>query len=252
MEQKRARRRTAVFVTAAGLLALTGLLAAVLLTIRGGTRSTIVLPEPALPAAPEQETELVEPLFLEVDRTNIQKILATMRRPTAYHQSLTVTAVWPGGSSSSNVELYRSGDLFRAEVTGGGAGRTLLTNGETVWLWYADGGAVRALEPEADVRFDDLIGIPTYETVAAIAPDKIEEAGFVTLEGASCLYVSTRDGAYEERYWVDASTQLLCRADALENEQLTYQLRQTLQEVLSEDDAALEGLFQLPDGTRVS
>lgn len=249
MGGKKGRLRTLGIVTAAVLLVSGLLLAAVLSNIRGGRRSTITLPDGPLPVPPEQEGPPVEDLFVEVERENIQSILASMRRPESYHQILTVTRCWHGGSSSRTVELYRSGELAFAAITGEGRDRSLLTDGQTVWLWYAGDQQVRTLSPDPSVTFDDLTGIPTYETVSSLPADSIAEAGFVTLDGASCLYVSARDGASEERYWVDASTRLLCRADALEGDQLTYQLRQGLWEI--PDEGTLQTIFRLPDGTAI-
>ena len=72
------------------------LLAAVVMSIRGGTRDTIVLPDDTASAEPESPpVEASEP-FLTVDRENVQEILATMARPSAYAQSLEGTATDQG------------------------------------------------------------------------------------------------------------------------------------------------------------
>lgn len=250
MNGKNGRLRVVGIVTAAALLVSGLLLAAVLSTIRSGVRNTITLPEGPLPAPSEPEGAAADDLFVEVERDNIQRILSAMRRPETYHQILTVIRFWHGGSSTRTVELYRSGERAFAKLSGEGRDRSLLTDGNMVWLWYADEKEARALSPDPSVTFDDLTGIPTYETVSSLPAPSIAEADFVTLDGASCLYVSARDGDSEERYWVDASTKLLCRADALEGDQLTYQLRQSLWEV--PDEETLQDIFRLPDGTSVA
>lgn len=249
MGRKNGRLRVIGIVAAAALLVSGLLLAAVLSTIRSGIRSTITLPDGPLPAPSEPESAAEEDLFVEVERENIQRILSAMQRPESYHQILTVIRFWHGGSSARTVELYRSGERAFAKLSGEGRDRCLLTNGHTVWLWYADEREVRTLSPDPSVTFDDLTGIPTYETVSALPAHSIAEADFVTLDGASCLYVSARDGTSEERYWVDASTKLLCRADTLEGDQLIYQLHQTLWEI--PDEETLRDVFQLPDGTSI-
>lgn len=239
-----------VIVTAVALLVSGLLVAAVLSTIQSGIRSTITLPEDPLPAAPEPDAApSAENLFVEVDRENIQAILSTMQRPETYHQILTVIRLWSGGSSTRTIELYRSGEKAFASLTGEGRDRRLLTDGQNIWIWYADEGQARALSPDPSVSFDDLVGVPTYETVSSLPPGSIGEAGFVTLDGVRCLYVSAIDGEYEDRCWVDASTRLLCRADALEDDQLTYQLRQSAFDI--PDEAALSAVFRLPDGTAI-
>lgn len=249
MGKKNGRLRIIGIVTAAVLLVSGLLLAAVLSTIRSGIRNTITLPDGPLPVPSEQENTLTEDLFVEVERGNIQDILSAMQRPESYHQVLTVVRFWHGGSSARTVEIYRSGDLAYAGIFGEGRDRSLLTDGNTIWIWYAGERQVRTLSPDPSVTFDDLTGIPTYEAVSNLPAYSITEAGFVTLDGAGCLYVSARDGTAEERYWVDASTRLLCRADALDGEQLTYQLRQSLWEI--PDSEVLQNIFRLPDGTRI-
>lgn len=247
--------RSAGIVIAATLLVVCLLVAAVLISIRGGTRDGITLPESSGTTEPEQTPVSEEDPFLEVDRENVQAVLDTMARPDAYHQVLTVTNLWESGSAETTVELWRSGALIRARRTENGRVENLLTNGTTVWIWYDGETSAKALTPEESVSFDDLSGIPTYETLAAIPASSILEAGFVTLdqgEGTDCLYLSVSDGVYEDRYWVDVSNQLLCRADTLLDGVQTYQLRQTSCQALSPEDTALQDVFQLPDGTAVT
>ena len=231
------------------------LLAAVVMSIRGGTRDTIVLPDDTASAEPESPpVEASEP-FLTVARENVQEILATMARPSAYAQSLEVVRYWSGGSARRTVSLWVSGARMRAQIAAGEQTEHLLTDGETLWLWYDGLDTSRVLTPEETVTFDDLAGIPTYETLTTLDPAAILEAGFVTLsepEDRSCLYISVSDGAYTDRYWVDVNTGLLCRADTLLEGQQVYQLRQTSGQVLSTEDTALQGVFQLPDGTVVA
>jgi len=251
MKKKRQVLRTAGAVSAM-LLALGFLLYAVFRTIQSGTRDAITLPEGPLPAAAEQETEPARTLFVEVNRENIRDILATMSRPDAYHQSVTAATLWQGGAASRTVELWRSGPLAWAQVSGIARTKHVLSDGETVWIWYEDDETPLALSPDESVSFDDLVGVPAYEPAASLDLSRVEDAGFVTINGANCLYISTRDGVYEERYWIDTATQLLIRADSLADGQLIYQFRQTACEVISVGDPTLTERFRLPDGTDIS
>lgn len=253
--KKRPGFRSAGIVIAATLLVVCLLVAVVLISIRGGTRDGITLPEAGGSTETEQTPTSEEDLFLEVDRENVQAVLETMERPAAYHQVLTVTNLWENGSAETTVELWCSGDLIRAQRTDDGQVENLLTDGNTVWIWYDGETTARALTPEESVSFDDLTGIPTYETLSAIPVSAIREAGFVTLDpsaGLNCLYLAVVDGEYEDRYWVDVSNQLLCRADTLLDGTQTYQLRQVSCQALSQEDTALRNVFQLPDGTAVT
>lgn len=253
--KKRPGVRSAGIVLAATLLVVCLLVAAVLISIRGGTRDGITLPENTGTGEPEKTPSAEEDLFLEVDRENVQAVLATMARPSAYHQELTVTNLWDNGSAETKVELWCSGSLIRAQRTGNGQVENLLTDGATVWIWYDGDTKARALSPEESVSFDDLVGIPTYETLSSIPVSAILEAGFVTLDqgdGLNCLYLSVTDGTYEDRYWVDTGNQLICRADTLLDDVQTYQLRQVSCQTLSPEDTALQNAFRLPDGTAVT
>ncbi len=251
MDKKRLLLRAAG-VVAAALLATGLLFCLVFYMIQSGIRETITLPEGPLPAAAGQDAEPARTLFVEVNRENIQDILATMRRPDAYHQTVTAATLWPGGSASRTVDLWRSGPLSRAQVSGAGRTKHILSDGQSVWIWYEGDETARALSPDESVSFDDLAGVPAYESTASLDLTRVEDAGFVTMNGASCLYLSNRDGEYVERRWIDTATQLLTRADALEDSQLTYQLRQTACEVLTVDDPSLAERFRLPDGTDIS
>lgn len=244
--------KTAGIALSAALLAVLALLVVALLGVRGGTRNTIVLPDADAPAEPELAPAPAEALFVAIDRGNIQAALDGMRRPEACHQTLSLVSYWENGSAETTVELWYSGNLARAQVQESRRTRHLLTDGQTLWLWYEGGEAV-ALTPDASVGFDDLIGIPTYEALSSIPEAEILDAGFVTLDaGVSCLYIAAQDGEIEERYWVDTATQLLYRADAFQGAEQTYQLRQRGCEVLSAADAAMAGVFRLPDGTELS
>ncbi len=251
--KKRPGIRSAGIVLTAAAAVVCLLVGAFVLSMRGGTRDTIVLPEDAGSAPSEQPAvESGEP-FLEVDRENVQQVLTTLARPAAYVQGLEVTSFWEHGAAEATVRIWCSGNLRRAQITAGQQTQNLLTDGETVWLWY-DGDA-RALTPDASVTFDDLIGIPTYELLVDIPPETIDEASFVTLDepaGLSCLYLSVTDGAYTERYWVDVNTRLLCRADTLQDGERIYRLLQTDCQTMSPGDTALADVFRLPDGTTVT
>lgn len=121
---------------AAALLCVCILLAVVFTSIRGGTRDSITLPDAAAAVEPDLEPAPSNTGFVSVDRENVQAVLDTMLRPEGYHQVLTVTNFWEGGSASRTVEIWRSGSLARARIAESDRTRNLLTNGETVWIWY--------------------------------------------------------------------------------------------------------------------
>lgn len=247
-------KHSAGVVIAATLFVLAVLVARVLLSIRGGHHDVIQLPEDM--AASDGETglsDMTEP-FLRLDAENVQDALGTLSRSSAYYQVLTVHHLWAQDASTATIQLWRSGSCLRAQVAGGSRVQHLLTDGTSVWIWYDNETSVRSLTLDETVSFDDLLGIPTYETLLTLPQEEILNAGFVTLDEAEphdCLYISAQEGAYEMRYWVDADAQLLYRADRLDGDTLIYQLRQSSCKLLSPEDASLQDAFQLPDGTSI-
>ena len=255
MNKRPGNVKMAGIVIAAALFVLGVLLAAAWFSVQGGTRDTISLPDASTQTDVTLEPGSSEDVFIRVDRDNIQAVLDVMERPGAYHQTLSVMNLRGSMSVSSTIELWRSGELARAQITGQDRVQNLLTDGTSVWIWYNGDNTAKELQPDMLVRFDDLCGIPTYETLVALEPENILEAGFVTLDdadGLSCLYISAVDGTYEDHYWVDVNTQLLCRADSLENGEQIYQLRQSSCQVVSPEDTSLQNVFRLPDGTVIT
>ena len=147
---------------------------------------------------------------------------------------------------------------MHAQLTGDAGTRHIMTDGVSLWLWEEGDRKAKKLRLADGVSFDDLAGIPTYETLTKLDPEEIRDASFVLLgkpEGqASCLYLSAQEegSEYEDRYWVSLSTRLLRRADVLFDGQPVYQLREELCEVLTAEDAELSEHFRLPDGTEIS
>ena len=254
MHRRSGRVKTAGIVIAAALFVVCILLAAAWRTIQGGTRDSITLPESTASSDAEQAPEPNEDLFVQIDRENVQTALDTMSRPEAYHQVLELTTIWEDETLLTTLELWQSGKAIRAQLTSSGQVKNILTDGEVTWVWFEGDATAAEIKPDASVGFDDLCGIPTYEMLTELDPEQIREAGFVTMDessGLNCLYISVQDGAYEDRYWVDVSTQLIYRADSLENGAQTYQLRQNACMVISPSDTSLEAAFRLPDGTDV-
>ena len=247
-------KHSAGIVIAATLFVLALLLALVLLSIRGGQRNVIQLPEDLGAVDGELPLSDVEDPFLQLDTENVQMALGTLSRSTAYHQVLSVSTLWDQEVATQTVQLWRSGSCLRAQLSVGSDTKHLLTDGTTVWIWYGTDGAVRSLTLDETVSFDDLLGIPTYETLLALPESQILDAGFVTFDESQpydCLYIAVQEGEQEARYWVDVNAQLLYRADALEGDTPVYQLRQTSCQLLTPENTSLQEMFQLPDGTKI-
>ncbi len=254
MKEHRQALRTAVIV-AVVVLAVTVLL--VVLFFGGAAQTqqqSITLPEPSAAQPQEEEpAEAAEPnLFAEVTRENVQAVLRSLARPSSYHQTLTVLTYAGESSRQQQVDIWRSGDLLRADLTDENGVKSILTDGESVYLWYDGDETALALPLREGVRAEELIGIPTYETILAIDVAQIEGADFVTLEEPSqlaCIFVSFVSDGCTQYYWIDVQSGLLCRQTMLQNDSPLYIMQQARLDVLAEGDEALSDAFCLPDGS---
>lgn len=248
--------KTAGIVIAAALLAIGVLFLVFFLAIRGGNRDTITLPAQA-PAVQQEQQSASDDLFISVDRDNVQQILAAMKLPEAYHQTIEVSWSWENGSGAKTVELWCSGARRYAEIREADAAKYLLTNGTDAWVWYERDAEALSVQLDDMLTFDDLLGIPTYESISRLEVGEIQEAGFVTLEDmddTNCLYISVTEGesGYQDRFWVNTGTQLLCKADSLHRGTQVYRLQQSALEILTVEDATFDGRFRLPNGEEIT
>lgn len=252
--QNHTGKQSAGIVIAATLFILALLLALVFLSVRGGQRDVIQLPEDVGTSDVETTMPDVTEPFLRLDAENVQQALGTLSRSTAYYQVMTVSTLWEQQALTTSVQLWRSGSCLRAQIASGDAVKHLATDGKTVWIWYEDQSSVRSLALDSSISFDDLLGMPTYETLFDLPQEDILDAGFVTFdetEPHDCLYIATQEGNQQVRYWVDVDAQLLYRSDILEGDTAVYQLRQSSCQLLTPEDPTLRDAFTLPDGTSI-
>lgn len=253
MRNKQERSRIAWIVVAAALLVLGVLLAAFLATAKGSGRNTITLPDGTITSVPQLEEPDAQQAFLQVNAKNVQQTLKALQRPEAYHQALTATLYWEGGSGVKTVEQWRSGRLVRAQITEAGRRRNVLSDGTDAWVWY-DGDTEAARFPLDEGRaLEDLIGVASFETVMDLEANRIEEAGFDPAQEdgtVPCIWLRTQpdEASGVQAYWVDVTTQLLWKSEISRDGSVTYTLLQTAFERLDAGDATLASLFALPDG----
>lgn len=243
--------RTLALALASALVLFALILLAFFFLSGSSEHTRITLPD-ALPDSAEPTGEDVEEgTFLQVDADNAAQVVATLARPASYYQTFSILTAWPDESATRTAELWVSGGVSRIDINDGTATRSVLTDGKTAYVWY-DGDTDAAEFALGDaLSVDSLTGVPTYERITAPGAS-IEQAGFVRLDdldGQSCIFVQISDGEYVDRYWVDVSMGLLCRATTSRNQTLVYQLRETSSERLLATDEALTAAFSLPDGT---
>lgn len=247
---RRKNHRTAWMIA---ISALTVVILLVVLSVDYENRQTqpsITLPEP-LPA-PEQKDPAALPVeTLEVGRENVQKVIGSLARPQAYHQTLWIETVSDGMEGGRTADIWVRGSCMRVTVTDDYDTRTCLTDGKLLYIWY-DGDEPVQIDWNESFTMDDLAGIPSYESVLSLSPEKILGACYVTLDddgGTDCIYVNYESEINSQFFWVNTETGLLFRQNMLEDGELVYSAEQKALTVLAETDASLNDCFLLPDGS---
>ena len=237
MEQK---NRTILVVA----IAIT-VIAAVLVSF-GLPALTSRVPEVSLPDISQEAGAGGDLLPVEVTPDTVQTVIATLARPESYERELTVSLHWTGGSSSAKVQSWVDGGYVKTVIGTNGVTQHRLVGDGKLHLWY--GGDKTWKEVPADEDSYDLAQrIPTYEDVLALNKTLITDAGYENKNGKDCIFVEVRDAdlGYQDRYWIETATGLLCAAETLADGVTVY--------TMTEDAlrTPLEGgfSFELPDGT---
>ena len=222
-----------------------------------GRRSggSITLPQDGAAETPERPQDpQTAAQFLTVDRETILPLLRSLSRPACYYQALTATLYWDQSEAAKTVEVYRLGQVIKGIVRQGTETKYLLTDGQTLYVWYEGDGTAFSTRLSSDTALDDLLGIPTYETVLQLPEDAVVEAGYVEMgetETCPCVYLACQvsEDGYTDRYWIDVESQMLYRADAQFADQQIYLVQQTAFTACTPGPETADWTFSLPDGT---
>lgn len=227
------------------VLALAAMVAMVFLLAPGQEPDTppVLLPSPAVTAAPDQlETpEAFAPLA--VDRETVQTVIGTLRRIDSYSRSLSVRDYWSGGSRGRSIQVWAHGGALRVTAqndTGGTQTNLLLRDGEK-WIWYSDGDGVYT-GPADPTDADAYQTILTYEKVLELPQEDILDAGYQDYNGSYCIYVRCRSGSlgYVSECYIDPDTGLLMGERCYDGETLIYTMDSTVPDVSTPDEALFE------------
>lgn len=245
--------KPAVLVLAAVLIL--ALLAAIVITQTARSRAEQAITLPGASYAPEEQpqTSTGESLA-EITPQNVQAVLAqTLARPTFYHQILTATLRADDFTRTQQIELWRQDALLQADITQDDSVRHLLTDGQTLYVWYDDETTPSVIQLDGSASGDELLGVPTYEALTELPRTAITGAEVVSLtepDEPSCLFVSCVQSGVRQEYWVSLTSGLLCKQITYSGEEPMYTVEQTLAERLTAGDEAAQALFALPDGER--
>ena len=177
----------------------------------------------------------------------VQNVVATLSRTDSYYRQLTVETFWEGGSSSTPVQVWVDGGWSHSrQVLPSGAVRHDLTDGETLYYWY-EGSQQYETAPADGLSADLSQRLPTYETVLALDPERITDAGYELRGSFPCVWVEVQlEDGLREQYWVSVDNGLLISAERETEGALVYRMTAYAQVQAPCPDTAS---FALPDGT---
>ena len=252
MDQKKKRDFSPLVAAIIIILAFFFMIAVFLLS--GEEQSVpITLPD-GVPGQTQQQEDQQPELdnFLQVTPNNVQQIVRTLARPAAYHQIYTVTVAEGERKSVQIADMWINGTMLRADITSDSGLSSILSNGETAYLWHSDDNVPVEIPLNDTISPDDLLGIPTYELLLDANPAAITQASYLTVQKSAlqCIYVSVQnaDGLLQE-YWLDIDTGLLYKANMTLNDQLIYSAVQEELNILASEDEVFLDQFLLPDGS---
>lgn len=254
MDRKSFSNRTGLLAAVAALVVAAVLVIAFSLSQSRTPQESIVLPQepaaeaqpPVTPEEPEEED------FAQVTPDNVLTVLQeTLTKPAAYHQSYTVSVGADDAQSQRSVELWVNWPLVHGEVSDANRTKTVLSDGETAYLWYNSDPNYVTVTLSASMEIWDLLGLPSYDYLAAMEYADITDANYQVLEDpqVQSVYVCCQEADVTWRYWVNLENGLLYMSDVLERSTQVYLIRQTYLELLAQEDETFSGRFLLPDGT---
>lgn len=208
--------------------------AAIWLALRFGWFRTdtapVILPQTTAAIPRGEDTGSGDVLTAEVTPETVQAVVGTLVRPDSYSRMLTVESFWSGGSQKWNVQVWQKNGASRIlmqAADGSQEPKNVLASGSTVRIWYGADTQNAASYAVSDPELSDALQmLPTYENVLSLAPEQIEDAGYVRLNGAWRIMVSAREAAtgYRMTYYISIETGLLEAAERRDGDTLLYRM----------------------------
>lgn len=245
------KKKLWIVIAAAALIVVVLVVLSLTQSLRDEGDNRILLPTNTSGDAAQTDSD-ASSQFAEITSDNVQTIIEGLSRPAHYHQSLEVSAEFDSDSRTQTVEVWKSGAIYRISSQEPSGTRNILTDGETLYLWYSGDSAASKITLDSSVSEDDLIGVPTYEDILSTPKEQIEEANFVVLaepDNTSCVFICTTQEETAEYYWVSLSSGLLCKQTSLYRNSPLRTVKQTALSVFEEAQSVPEVPFTLPDGS---
>ena len=187
----------------------------------GAETAAVVLPPPRS----DEETELHPVPYLpqtaDVTPETAAAVLRTVSSVRSYSRTVTVETFWEEGSGTETIVCRARDDALR--LCSGG--KNLLVTPDGLYVWYDDAPALFSA-PAADAERTRYMRLLDWETLLAQGGE-IVAAAYTAFEGAPCVYLSVRGGAFDyvSELYVSVENGLLLAADTYEEEKCVYRMR---------------------------
>ena len=194
--------------------------------------------------------------LLRVDNQNVITALTSLDRPENYHQTYTVEIGDGENTASTEVEVWVRGFLRQAQIKTQQMNKTVLTDGNNLWVWYSTDLTPVQFQLDKNLTFEDILGLPAFDYLASLESDLITDAEYLILgdesNETSCIFLSIlSDEEHVVRYWISLETGLLYEADAMTHDTQVYHVQQTSCDFLAAEDEMFSDKFKLPNGASI-
>lgn len=183
---------------------------------------------------------------ITVDRTNAQRVVASLERPEQY--SYTARAVYAYGTGSKELETQgwvRPDLCLTRQYAAGGALRAqAVLTAKNVYLWGADEGTYYQGKP-GDFTADQMGRLPTYEDLADLPAAQILDGDTTERDGTPCVHVRSGQAKNYTDWYISLDNGLLLYAATTEGGAAVWSVELT---VLTVGPVA-DSVFLLPNGT---
>ncbi len=243
------RKRLTVLSVAAAIVLAAGLAVGVWISYFTDRGTDFILPSPLPPGLQPHETDPSSPgegfIPVAVARENVQKLLAAIKRPEEYTQTINCITYWGDRRHETVYRWVKRGTMTRVEATDEGGTQNRIITPDKVYEWSGNTVPYYTLTPEENDA-ESLSGLPTWEDASSMPPKDILYAESYYQSGDRLLRVRTREAVYVVDYVISLDTGLLVSAVYTEaNGDPAFSF--TAEPPVLGDPG--EGRFILPDGT---
>lgn len=185
---------------------------------------------------------------IEINKENVQSVIAEMSRPTQYYHETVSTIHHTSGSKRYPRKKWSNGTQQRIDVIAenGTTDMTVIHSGKYTYMWRP--GHTRYYRANSgSFSADSTQMIMVYEDILKLATENITDAKFTLYNSIPCVYVEAVNPQtkYRSRYWVSSETGLLAYGQTLDSSNNVIYTVEATQTFIDTQDPSL---FLLPNG----